>query len=146
MRKYRNAFMVALTVGLLAVAGAAVADCGAEHAKAGSDQMVSLQGCLSQDMDGNFRLIEQESGESITLEASEDVRIDNHVGQTVKVTGAGSEKSGAEGDGAWGEDEGHSDESETEYGSDAGTYGAGGEHNRSFKVSQIETVSETCES
>lgn len=135
MGRYRNMLVVALTVGMLALAGSAVADCGAEHAKndqSRADRMVSLQGCLSQNMDGSFRLIERESGESVELEAAQDLRIDDHVGQTVKVTGHWVDESGSYGD-----------DSSSEYGTgDHGNVKPG----KTFKVSKIETVSETCES
>lgn len=139
MRKYRSTLVVALTIGLMTFAGAAVADCGAEHAKndkakAEKGEMVALQGCLSVEMDGTFRLIEQESGESIELEAREEVRIGDHVGRTVEVTGTWVDERGSSDDG-----------SGNEYGSDTAR-DAKDKEGKTFKVSRIETVAESCES
>lgn len=83
MRTVRIAVVVAVAAGLFALAGSglAIAD-----NKAG--ESTSLLGCLDKDVGGSFTLVEQESGDRIAIESSaEDVRLDDHVGHTVKVTG-----------------------------------------------------------
>lgn len=83
MRAVQNRLMVALAVGLLALASAGLA---AADDKTG--ETTSLVGCLDKDVGGAFTLIEQESGDRVAIEgSSKDVRLDDHVGHTVKITG-----------------------------------------------------------
>lgn len=83
MRAVQNRLMVALAVGLLALASAGLV---AADDKAG--ETMSLVGCLDKDVGGAFTLIERESGDRVAIEGStKDIRLDDHVGHTVKVTG-----------------------------------------------------------
>jgi len=50
-------------------------------------EKMALTGCLSQDSNGIFSLVESESGDSITVEGPDDLGIETHVGHLVKVTG-----------------------------------------------------------
>ena len=78
---------MALTIGLPALGTAgpvvAVGDCS----KHGTSERMALQGCLNQNADGDSTLVEIESGDSVRVEAPEDLRLKEHVGQTVKITG-----------------------------------------------------------
>lgn len=85
MRTIRNRALVAMTIGLLVLGGAAFVSAGDSYSKS---ETMALQGCLSEDANGNFTLVEKESGDSIRLTAPEEVRIDEHVGQTVELTGS----------------------------------------------------------
>lgn len=110
MQAMRNRLAVAMViVGFFGFTAAGLALAGESH----GDTM-SLSGCLNQGQDGNFTLVERESGDSISIKAPENLRLADHVGETVKVTGQWVEK-------------------ESEY-------------QRYFKVSEIETVSASCQS
>lgn len=87
MRKTRNRTLVALTVGLLVLGTAGLATAGDDYTKHKKGEEIALQGCLNQDDNGDFTLVELESGDAVRVKTSEDLRIDEHVGQTVKVTG-----------------------------------------------------------
>jgi hypothetical protein len=82
MRAVRNRVVVGLAVGLVVLAGVGLA---AANEKAG--ETTSLVGCLDTDAGGSITLVEQESGEQVALKGANDVRLDDHVGHTVKVTG-----------------------------------------------------------
>lgn len=82
MREIRNRELVALAVGLLVLAGAGLA--AADNT---SGETVRLRGCLDEGANGMFTLIEQESGERIVIEGSEDLGLKDHIGHSVQVTG-----------------------------------------------------------
>ncbi|HOC43378.1 MAG TPA: hypothetical protein PKJ99_10245 [Thermoanaerobaculales bacterium] len=110
MRTLRHRGFVVLAVGLLAVAAAGVA-----IADEKSGETMSLRGCLNEDADGLYTLIEQESGDKIKVQAesSKGIRLEDHVGHTVRVTGQ------------WVEEE--------------------SQYLRYFKVSAIDSLSESCQ-
>ncbi|HSN53358.1 MAG TPA: hypothetical protein VLT32_01745 [Candidatus Sulfomarinibacteraceae bacterium] len=87
MRTTRNSTLAAITIGLLVLGTAGLAGAGDDHSKHGTSSKMALQGCLNQDANGDFTLVEIESGDSVRVEAPEDLRIEEHVGQTVKITG-----------------------------------------------------------
>ena len=87
MRTTRNSTLAALTIGLLVLGTAGLAVAGGDYSKHGKSETMALQGCLNQDADGDFTLVEIESGDSVRVEAPENLRIKEHVGQTVKITG-----------------------------------------------------------
>jgi hypothetical protein len=82
MRAIRNRELVALAVGLLVLAGVGLA--AADNT---SGETIRLRGCLDEGADGRLTLIEQESGERIVIEGSEDLVLEDHIGHTVQVTG-----------------------------------------------------------
>lgn len=93
MHRTRNRLFVALAVGLLGLMTAGLAVAG-ETTSDTDGEKVALTGCLSQDSTGIFSLVESESGDSITVEAPDDLGIDTHVGHMVKVTGQWAESEG----------------------------------------------------
>jgi hypothetical protein len=82
MRAVRNRVVAGLAVGLVVLAGIGLAAADNE-----TGETTSLVGCLDEDVSGSFTLVEQESGDRIALESSEDLRLEDHVGHTIKVTG-----------------------------------------------------------
>lgn len=87
MRTTRNSTLVAITIGLLVLGTAGLASAGGDDSKHAKSETMALQGCLNQDSNGDFTLVEIESGDSVRVKAPEKLRIGEHVGQTVELTG-----------------------------------------------------------
>lgn len=83
MKKNLQSLVVVFSLAVLVLAvGAASADLNNEKLK----MKTSLTGQLSKNIDGDFLLVEQESGDQVLLKGSEQ-QLEDHVGHSVTVTG-----------------------------------------------------------